>query len=496
MVAGSISNPSATEFEQLVRDALLHLYDAAYLQTHPLAQLVDAPPGNSAVLRGKVLLQTLLDTIDSLHPAPATPTDSRAWRSYRLLELRYIEGLTAGEVVVQLAISKTQYQRDHARALDAVASLLRDRWQIRERRAPEQPSPSVTRATIRLTAGPPLADAPGLGPHPSPLPQGEGGAFSHGERAGVRDVPPDPESRESLALAETERLAAQMNPDYVDLTSALTDLVALLQRMSQENRTTVSLQARPNLPPIYGDRVALRQILLGLLNTALERGAGGRLDVSLDLIGRGIAVALSASAADVMSSTDQAGRAGLEVEVARRLVVALGGTLEVESPDRPGSWSARVVLPVAPCPTILVMDNQPDFIGLVARYLAEHGWEVVGAPDVRQAESLALGLRPTVILVDVMMPGQDGWDLLLALKARPETRCIPVIVCSVLYEPQVARALGAVAYLAKPISQAALLGALAPYRPGSRQPSAISLPSGGRDEREPQMNADEHRAGH
>ena len=404
------------DFEDLVRDALLHLYDAAYLQTHPLTQLADVPSGDGAVLRGKRLLQALLDAIESLRPAPGTSTDSRAWRSYRLLELRYVEGLSAGDVLGQLAISKTQYQREHARALEAVASLLWDRWH------PRQPAPA--------------------------------------SRC-------QPESRESLALTEAEQLADQMNPDYVDLARTLGDLLALLRPVSLENRIKVSLEADPNLPPVYGDRVALRQVFLGLLNTALEISPDGALDISLTLVGESVQAVMTASPGEGSAVSARLDcRTDLELQVARRLVEALGGKLQVKPLRQTGCWSATVTLPAASRPLVLVMDNHPDFVGLARRYLAEHDWQVVGAQDVQQAQSLALELRPSVVLLDVIMPGQDGWDLLLALRSRPETRQIPVIVCSVLYEPQIARALGAVDYLSKPISQDALLKALAPYRPG------------------------------
>ncbi len=62
---------------------------------------------------------------------------------------------------------------------------------------------------------------------------------------------------------------------------------------------------------------------------------------------------------------------------------------------------------------------------------------------------LALKLHPSVILLELLLPGRDGWDLLPALRARTLTSQIPVIVCSVLYEPGVARALGATGYLSE-----------------------------------------------
>ena len=106
----------------MVRDALLHLYDVTYLQTHALGRGLKVTAGDDASFRGKRLLQVLLDAIESLRPVIGAPADSRAWRSYHLLELRYIRGLTVDEAIARLAISKTQYWRDHARALEAVAS--------------------------------------------------------------------------------------------------------------------------------------------------------------------------------------------------------------------------------------------------------------------------------------------------------------------------------------------------------------------------------------
>lgn len=62
----------------------------------------------------------------------------------------------------------------------------------------------------------------------------------------------------------------------------------------------------------------------------------------------------------------------------------------------------------------------------------------------------------------MVIPGRDGWELLLELKQLPSTREIPVVICSVLDEPAVAIALGAAVYLQKPIDQDRLLAALTP----------------------------------
>ena len=62
-----------------------------------------------------------------------------------------------------------------------------------------------------------------------------------------------------------------------------------------------------------------------------------------------------------------------------------------------------------------------------------------------------------LIVLDIMMPEQDGWEVLQRLRATPETRDLPILVCSVLNEPEIAQALGASDYLIKPVTQDALL---------------------------------------
>jgi hypothetical protein len=118
----------ADDFEALVRDGLQHLFDPAYLQTHPLAAYIDAARSDR-VARGRLVRQALLDAIQALHPGSSVTAASHAWRAYRILELRYVAGHDVGEVAAQLALSKRQYHREHHRAIEAVASVLRERGQ-------------------------------------------------------------------------------------------------------------------------------------------------------------------------------------------------------------------------------------------------------------------------------------------------------------------------------------------------------------------------------
>jgi CheY-like chemotaxis protein len=69
-------------------------------------------------------------------------------------------------------------------------------------------------------------------------------------------------------------------------------------------------------------------------------------------------------------------------------------------------------------------------------------------------------VRPDVVLLDIRLPGIDGWSVLQALKSDKETRDIPVIVVSIVDEQARGAALGAAAYLVKPVGRDDLLAAL------------------------------------
>jgi len=74
---------------------------------------------------------------------------------------------------------------------------------------------------------------------------------------------------------------------------------------------------------------------------------------------------------------------------------------------------------------------------------------------------LAVAKRAQAIILDIMMPETDGWRVLQALKLDERTRQIPVIVCSVVNDPELGLALGAASYLTKPVFRPALLRVLA-----------------------------------
>jgi CheY-like chemotaxis protein len=110
--------------------------------------------------------------------------------------------------------------------------------------------------------------------------------------------------------------------------------------------------------------------------------------------------------------------------------------------------------------TILVADDEPNIARLVQMSLERNGYTVVLAPDGREALKQVADSRPDLILLDVMMPHVDGFEVLEKLKGDPATRDIPVIMMTVKARDAdtfEATERGAAAFLWKPVNPSDLL---------------------------------------
>jgi two-component system phosphate regulon response regulator PhoB len=108
---------------------------------------------------------------------------------------------------------------------------------------------------------------------------------------------------------------------------------------------------------------------------------------------------------------------------------------------------------------ILVVDDEPDITALVAYHLAKAGYRVSTAARGPDALKAAAEERPDVVILDLMLPGMSGYDVLAELRARPETRDIGVILLTARKQEAdriKGLTLGADDYLTKPFSPAEL----------------------------------------
>jgi signal transduction histidine kinase/DNA-binding response OmpR family regulator len=102
-------------------------------------------------------------------------------------------------------------------------------------------------------------------------------------------------------------------------------------------------------------------------------------------------------------------------------------------------------------PLVMAVDDDPEALDLVGRFLAKHGYRVVGRASGADCVEEAVRLAPVCILLDVMLPDIDGWRVLSMLKGDARTRDIPVVIATMTSERDLGFALGAAELLTKPL---------------------------------------------
>ena len=168
-----------------------------------------------------------------------------------------------------------------------------------------------------------------------------------------------------------------------------------------------------------------------------------------------MALRLSTRCRDLQGTTR---REGVGLAVAHKLIEAMGGQAAVCLEE--GVWCCSLLLPFAQRDTVLIVDDNADLTALFQRYAAGHSLNVVGATSGMQALEIARDLRPQLIILDLMLSNMDGWEILQRLRRAEATQTTPIVICSVLNEPDLAYSMGASDYVTKPISQATLVDVL------------------------------------
>ena len=401
------------QFVTFLAEAYEHLYDLVYLRTHPLTEWFPHHKGNSAKEHAWSVHHVLLEVIHELDPGPKAPVFSREWRRHRLLNLRYADGLSAQEVADQLAISRRHYYRAHDEAIKAIAGILWNRYSASPRPNTEElvPSPTSTNA---------LVDRMEL----------------------VR-----------LEVAQMSRVDQQ-----TDVAVVLERILSLLVEQLQQHRLEI-VRGIGDIPKASVDPRLFRQLLLGLAGYMVERARDATLSCHVETVGAIARLFIQISppsAIQVSGDADKNERLAALEELRALCNVAVTPLSEIGqivgfSVDLPVFQEQR---------TILVVDDNNDILELLQRYLRLSQYDVVTAENGHQGLKLALESRPAAIILDLMMPELDGWDLLQLFLHQPATHTIPIIVCSVLRQKELALSLGATAFLEKPVSEQQLMNVL------------------------------------
>ncbi len=292
-----------------------------------------------------------------------------------------------------------------------------------------------------------------------------------------------------LDFAKIEAGKMELAFDEVNMADITGSVLSTMSGLVKDKPVQLKGVIEPNLPTVRADTIRIRQVMINLISNAakftdegvivvevgLKPSPTGRRELRVSVIdtGPGIAeedqVKLFQPFSQVDDSpTRKTGGTGLGLSICQELVKMHGGRIWVESQVGKGStfsftlplFHKEIEDEVSKQKVILAIDDDPQVISLYERYLQPQGYQVVALSDPSRAVEQVKKLKPFAITLDIMMPSIDGWQVLDSLKSDPETRFIPVIVCSIVEDTEKGFSLGAADYLLKPILEDDLVNAL------------------------------------
>jgi CheY-like chemotaxis protein len=281
----------------------------------------------------------------------------------------------------------------------------------------------------------------------------------------------------------------------------------------KEKSIQIFKEVEPNLPQIWGDPVRIRQVLLNLVSNASKFTNEGsitikvgykpfdsatlepeRVEVNVIDTGIGIAEADMSKLFEAFrqvdgSTTRQVGGTGLGLAISRQFIEMHGGQMWVTSQVGKGSIFSFTI-PLHPAslersemvvstrnggsrPLVLAVDDEQGVLDLYSRYLDKGGYAIVG---FNNANDLLENLRehhPAAVLLDLNLPGKDGWEAINEMKRADEFKTTPIIICSIEDQRERGRNLGVNAYLIKPIVEEDLIRAIQQVTSGTAQKGAV-----------------------
>ena len=394
--------PEPHELEQELHDALSHLHDPGYVAP-PLICSTLGCGGDCGAL---TVQSALLRAIEDARPPTDIPPGSRARLAHEVLYSRYVLRLTQDETGERLHVSVTSVWRLQREAIHTLALTLRERS--------NRSLPSADETPHRDLAEAPLPDW----------------------RAQTRD--------------ELASLRAGAPDSVADVREAIDGVLELMAPLVEKRGKSMDVAyVQPDLMTAMHPTV-LRQVLITALRTMAQHALPGVITLYAGLGDGSVSVSLSAAIED-----------GYEAAFAELTQQPLApGDVAIAVSVNGSQVFLELKLPAVGTCTVLVVDDNPDTVQFYRRATDGTNYQIVhcesGGPLFENVERS----RPDIIVLDVMLPDVDGWELLTRLRQHPGMRTIPVVLCSVVREEELALALGATLFLSKPVGPREFVRAL------------------------------------
>ena len=316
-----------------------------------------------------------------------------------------------------------------------------------------------------------------------------------------------------LDLSKIEAGKMDLNIEAFNADDLIEDVVGTIMPLAESRGNQLRINVEGEIGIIHGDVIKIRQILFNLLSNAVKFTYQGQVDliatrlheaegeqVEFSVRDSGIGISQESleglfkpfSQADA-STTRKYGGTGLGLAISRSYAKMLGGDIAVHSEVGKGS-TFTVKFPVQlenvaelvaesesqhfkhgwteldatlEQTQLLLIDDDEAVHNILRHQLSRHGYRIHSAMSGKEGLKRALEERFDVVVLDILMPEMDGWQVLQKLKAEAKTMSMPVVLYTIVADKEKGYALGADDYLVKPISKSKLLDTLKNYRRSS-----------------------------
>ena len=289
-----------------------------------------------------------------------------------------------------------------------------------------------------------------------------------------------------LSKVEAGRMELESAPFSVH--AALSYAVSMVRERAVGHRIEVRLAGDTEGCLVNSDELRFKQVVVNLLSNAVKfTPDGGHVtvravshDEEIEVTVTDDGIGIPTEDRDLIFESFQQGRrgnskeegTGLGLTLCRRIVGLLGGRMWLETEVGQGSTFGfsipvgRLDVPLAAesqapeLPVVVVVDDDRASLDLMCAYLEGEGVAVVRARSGEEGLEAIERHKPAGVVLDIRLPGLDGWQVLSKIRTGHATSRLPVIVASILDEQSRGLALGADAYLIKPVARDDLTRAL------------------------------------
>jgi len=306
-----------------------------------------------------------------------------------------------------------------------------------------------------------------------------------------------------LDLSKIEAGKMQLYLETFDLQTLVHEVSSTIAPLVEKRKNELIVNCTPAIGSMYGDATKIRQALLNLLSNASKFTENGRIELKIEreigdqqvwvlmhVIDTGIGMTeeqlgrlFKAFTQADASTSSKFGGTGLGLAITKQFAQMMGGDITVKSTPGAGStFTMRVPARVKPARSpyaitdkesqpgpapkgrVLVIDDDEAVHVVLTNMLTREGYSTRNAHDGKEGLRIAREYRPDIVILDILMPGMDGWSVLSQLKAMPGFADIPIILLTMLENKEMGFALGAADYLTKPIDAQKLLPVLERHR--------------------------------